>query len=295
MKKIMMTIAAILTVTACGNNEKFDATGTFEAVETTVSSEAAGRLLSFDVEEGDSLREGQQIGIVDTVQLNLQRLQLLRQSASVKSSRPDINKQVSALREQIAKCETERSRIENLLKDGAATSKQLDDVNAQIKVLKGQLAAQMSALQNSTASIDENSSAIDLQVAQVEDRLSKCHIVTPVSGTVLAKYVEEGELVGVGSPLVRVADLDKIYLRAYFSSDQLSGIKLGQKVKVIADFGAEEQYEYPGTVTWISGDSEFTPKTIQTRNTRANLVYAVKISVKNDGKLKIGLYGEVVL
>jgi HlyD family secretion protein len=247
------------------------------------------------VEEGDSVGLGQQVGVIDTVQLYLQKMQLSKQGASLLSNRPDISKQVASLKEQIAKQETERRRVENLLKDGAATTKQLDDVNAQIKVLKGQLDAQVSTLRNNISSIDDNSSAIELQIAQVNDRLAKCHIVSPVAGTIIAKYVDQGEFVGVGSPLMKVADLDNVFLRAYFTSDQLSKVKIGQKVTVTADFGGNEKFDYPGTITWIASESEFTPKTIQTKDTRANLCYAVKIAVKNDGKIKLGLYGEVRL
>ena len=213
----------------------------------------------------------------------------------MRSGRPDIGKQAASLREQIAKQQTERRRVENLLKDGAATTKQLDDIDAQLKVLGGQLDALLSTLENNAVSIDENSSAIELQIAQVEDRLAKCRIASPVTGTVLAKYAEAGELASVGRPLMKVADLDRIYLRAYFTSDQLADLRLGQEVTVTADFGGERQFDYPGRIVWIASESEFTPKTIQTRNSRAGLVYAAKIAVENDGRLKIGLYGEVKL
>ena len=280
---------------SCGGDGDFDATGTFEATEIVVSAEAAGRILRFDAEEGDVLRAGRQVGAIDTVQLYLQKLQLERQRASVRSGRPDIGKQAASLREQIAKQQTERRRVENLLKDGAATTKQLDDIDAQLKVLGGQLDALLSTLENNAVSIDENSSAIELQIAQVEDRLAKCRIASPVTGTVLAKYAEAGELASVGRPLMKVADLDRIYLRAYFTSDQLADLRLGQEVTVTADFGGERQLDYPGRIVWIASESEFTPKTIQTRNSRAGLVYAAKIAVENDGRLKIGLYGEVKL
>ena len=184
-------------------------------------------------------------------------------------------------------------RVENLLKDGAATAKQLDDIDAQLKILDGQLEALLSTLRNNTLALDENTSAIELQAAQVEDRLAKCRILSPIGGTVLAKYAEAGELASPGRPLFKVADLDRVYLRAYFTSEQLAGLKLGQQVKVTADFGADQRFEYPGRVVWIASESEFTPKNIQTRNSRANLVYAVKIAVKNDGYLKIGQYGEM--
>ena len=285
----------LLVLTGCSRNEDFDATGTFEATEVVVSAEASGRILSFDVNEGDRIEQGEPLGAIDTVQLYLQKLQLERQIASVRSNRPDISKQVTALREQIAQQETERARVKRLLDDGAATTKQLDDIDASLKILSGQLEATLSTLRNNTASIDENSSSIELQIAQIEDRLAKCRIVSPVTGTVLAKYAETGELASTGRPLMKIADLDHIYLRAYFTSEQLAALQLGQEVTVTADFGADERYEYPGHIVWIASESEFTPKNIQTRNTRANLVYAVKIAVENDGRLKLGLYGEVNL
>ena len=295
MKRIFIYCALPLLTAACGRSGDFDATGTFEATEVVVSAEAAGRILRFDAEEGDVLEAGRQVGAIDTVQLYLQKLQLERQRASVVSNRPDIAKQAASLREQIAKQQTERRRVENLLRDGAATTKQLDDIDAQIKVLNGQLEAQLSTLRNNAASIDENSSSIDLQIARIEDQLAKCRIASPVAGTVLAKYSEAGELASVGRPLMKVADLDRIYLRAYFTSDQLAGLKLGQEVTVTADFGGDSRIDDPGRIVWIASESEFTPKTIQTRDSRANLVYAAKIAVENDGRLKIGLYGEVRL
>ncbi len=295
MKRILFYSATLLTMVACGRGNDFDATGTFEATEVVVSAEAAGRILSFDAEEGDAVQAGRQIGAIDTVQLYLQKLQLERQRASVMSNRPDIRKQAAALREQIAKQEIERSRVVNLLKDGAATTKQLDDIDASLKVLNGQLEALLSTLGNNTAAIDENSSALELQIAQIEDRLKKSRIASPISGTVLAKYSEQGELAAVGRPLMKVADMENVYLRAYFTSDQLSSLKIGQEVTVTADFGGDEQIDYPGRITWIASESEFTPKNIQTKSSRASLVYAVKIAVKNDGRLKLGLYGEVKL
>ena len=295
MKRILFYSATLLTMVACGRGNDFDATGTFEATEVVVSAEAAGRILSFDAEEGDAVQAGRQIGAIDTVQLYLQKLQLERQRASVISNRPDIRKQAAALREQIAKQEIERSRVVNLLKDGAATTKQLDDIDASLKVLNGQLEALLSTLGNNTAAIDENSSALELQIAQIEDRLTKSRIASPISGTVLAKYSEQGELAAVGRPLMKVADMENVYLRAYFTSDQLSSLKIGQEVTVTADFGGDEQIDYPGRITWIASESEFTPKNIQTKSSRASLVYAVKIAVKNDGRLKLGLYGEVKL
>ena len=254
MKRFIIYGAIPLLAASCGGDGDFDATGTFEATEIVVSAEAAGRILRFDAEEGDVLRAGRQVGAIDTVQLYLQKLQLERQRASVRSGRPDIGKQAASLREQIAKQQTERRRVENLLKDGAATTKQLDDIDAQLKVLGGQLDALLSTLENNAVSIDENSSAIELQIAQVEDRLAKCRIASPVTGTVLAKYAEAGELASVGRPLMKVADLDRIYLRAYFTSDQLADLRLGQEVTVTADFGGERQLDYPGRIVWIASE-----------------------------------------
>lgn len=294
MKRLAYIATALLAI-GCGTDTTFDAQGTFEATEVVVSSEANGRILSFDVEEGSTITCNDVVGAIDSLQLHLQRKQLVAQQAALLGSRPDINKQVSSLREQIAKQRSEKARIENMLRDGAATQKQYDDIEAQIKVLEGQLEATLSTLDKNTTTINNNSTALEAQIAALDDRIAKCSIVAPVSGTVLVKYAEEGELASVGKPLMKVADLEKIYLRAYFTSEQLSKIKLGDEVKVVADFGGDERYDYVGRIAWISSESEFTPKTIQTKDSRANLVYAVKIAVENDGKLKIGLQGEVVL
>lgn len=295
MRRIVICGLAAALFCACGREGDYDATGTFEATEVVVSAEATGRILAFDVVEGDRIEAGQQLGVIDTVQLSLQRLQLGRQQAAVRSGRLDIARQVAALREQIAKQEVERRRVERLLSDGAATAKQLDDVEAQLKVLEGQLGAQLSTLHNSAAAVDENASALDLEIARIDDLLVKCRIVSPVGGTVLAKYAEAGESTAAGRPLLKVADLGQVWLRAYFTSEQLSSLRLGQQVTVTADFGGGERYDYPGRIAWISSESEFTPKSIQTRDSRANLVYAVKVAVRNDGRIKLGLYGEVKL
>ena len=295
MKTFIRPIAALLLLTGCADTQEYAASGTFEATEVTVSAEATGRNLDLRFEEGDSLRAGEQVGSIDSVQLYLQRLMLMRQRSSVESNRPDVDSQVAALRAQIDKAQQERNRVERLLEDGAATTKQLDDIVSQINVLNSQLDASLSTLNNSVTSIDENASAIDLQIAQVEDQLTKCRISSPIDGLVLAKYVEAGELASPGRPIMKVADMERLYLRSYFTSDQLAGLQLGQEVTVVADFGADQQFEYPGKVSWISPESEFTPLSIQSRNSRANLVYAVKIAVQNDGRLKIGLSGTVVL
>lgn len=295
MKRLGFCLLISMMAAACSRDGEFDASGTFEATEVTVSAEEAGRILWFGAEEGDRIEAGVQVGAIDSVQLYLRRQQLERQLASVGSARPDRAKQAASLRERIARQQIECRRVENLLADGAATLKQRDDARAQLKVLEGELAALLSTLDKNRTSIDENVSAIDLEIARVEDRLSKCRICSPVTGTVLARYAEAGELAVTGRPLMKVADLDRLYLRAYFTSDQLAQLRIGQPVTVTADFGGGERYDYPGRVVWIASESEFTPKTIQTRDSRANLVYAVKIAVENDGRLKIGLYGEVRL
>lgn len=294
MKRIVYIAAVVLTA-SCGTEAEFDAQGTFEATEVVVSSEATGRILNFEVEEGMAVEANQMVGAIDSVQLHLQRKQLVAQQSALLGSRPDVKKQVAALREQIAKQNEELRRVENMLKDGAATKKQKDDIEAQIKILERQLDATLSTLDKNTSTINNNSAALEAQIAALDDRISKCRVISPVGGTVLVKYAEAGELATVGKPLMKIADLDNIYLRAYFTSDQLASIKLGNEVKVVADFGGEERYDYTGRVAWISSESEFTPKTIQTKDSRANLVYAVKIAVENDGRLKIGLAGEVVL
>lgn len=279
---------------ACGNGvPKYDATGTFETTEVLVSAEASGRLLYFDIEEGMLLKAGEEVGVVDTVQLYLKKLQLEASLKSVEEQRPDILKQVAATKEQISAAQRERNCVANLLKVGAANQKQLDDAEDQLEVLRKQLVAQNSTLSNSHQSLTWQSSSVGIQVAQVEDQLKKCHITSPIIGTVLAKYAEAGELTAMGTPLFKVADTEQMYLRAYITSEQLSQVKLGQKVTVFSDYGTDEHKQYPGVVTWISDTSEFTPKTILTKNERANLVYAVKIAVHNDGLLKIGMYGGV--
>ncbi len=294
MKRILYIAAAMLAV-SCGSKPPYDAQGTFEATEVVVSSEAAGRILCFDVEEGMPITSGATVGTIDSLQLYLQRKQLAAQLSALLGSRPDIKAQAASLREQIAKQQTERTRVQNMLRDGAATQKQLDDIEAQIRVLESQLTATLSTLGKNMATINDNAAALEAQIAALDDRIAKCRIISPVSGTVLVKYAEAGELAAVGKPLMKIADLNDIYLRAYFTSDQLGRIRLGDKVRVVADFGGDERYDYEGRIAWIASESEFTPKTIQTKDSRANLVYAVKIAVHNDGRLKIGLAGEVVL
>ena len=282
-------------LSSCNANKgEYDAEGYFETVEVTVSSEANGRILYMDVEEGMPVEAEKVLGCIDTVQLYLNMLQLMKSEESVLNSRPDIDKQLDAMKEQLNTLRHEKERVENLLADGAATRKQMDDIEARISILKVRIEAQKSALGNSVSSLDAQSSSIGMQIAQIEDRLEKCRIISPVSGTVLTKYAEAGEFASAGRPLFKVADLENVFLRAYVTSAQLSQIKLGQKVRVWSDYGKGYTREYEGTVTWIADQSEFTPKNIQTEDDRKNLVYAIKIAVHNgDGLIKLGMYGGV--
>lgn len=290
--QILLAVAAVLC-SSCSGKTEFDACGNFEADEILVSSQGTGQLMWSDIQEGMTVTAGNTLGIIDTVQLYLQKAQLESQLKSLMSSRPDVESQVASLRSQIANLKSEKSRLERLVAKGAAPTKQVDDIKAQIVILESQLDAQLSALSKNTSAVEFNANAISAQIDMIEDKISKCHIVSPVNGTVIAKYIHAGELVGMGTPIMKVADLENMFLRAYFTSDQLGSIVLGDKVTVTADFGGEQQFQYEGKIVWISSESEFTPKSIQTRNTRANLVYAVKIAVRNDGRLKIGTYGEV--
>ena len=293
MKRISI-IATALALTACGNSKNdFDATGTFEATEVTVSSEQNGKLLSLNISEGDRVAEGQEVGLTDTVQLYLHARQIGATKLVYATQRPDTEKQVAAIRQQLTKAEQEYNRFNGLWQDGAANRKQVDDAKSQVDVLRKQLDAQLSTLKNSTQSLNAQMETADVQCLQVADQLRKCHITSPISGVVLSKYAEAGEFAVVGKPLFKVADLYNMYLRAYVTSAQLSNVKIGQDVKVYADFGSGDRKEYDGKVTWISAKSEFTPKTILTDDERADIVYAVKIAIKNDGYVKIGMYGEV--
>lgn len=294
MKKQFLAALALLVLGACGSNNKaYDATGTFEATETIISAEQNGSLLKFDVKEGNTIEAGKEVGLIDTTQLFLQIKQLKATKDVYASQKPDIRKQIAVTRQQLDKAKQEESRYTELVKDGAVPTKMLDDISNQVKVLQEQLGAQLSSLNNTTASLDKQVAATDVQVSQLQDQLRKCHIICPLNGVVLEKYVEQNEFVVIGKPLYKIADMNEMFLRAYVTSAQLQKVKLGQSVKVYADYGDRKKTPYEGVVSWISSRSEFTPKTILTDNERADLVYAVKITVKNDGFLKIGMYGEV--
>ncbi|MBR1786196.1 MAG: HlyD family efflux transporter periplasmic adaptor subunit [Paludibacteraceae bacterium] len=296
MKKIIILASLVVIMTACSNsNDKFDATGTFEATENIVSAEQNGKLISFLINEGELVEAGFEAGLIDTMQLYLQIQQLQAQKAVFQNQKPDSEKQLAATREQLQKARLEQKRYQDLLRDGATSEKTVDDINNQVKVLERQLDAQQSALQKQLATLSAQVTATDAQIDVLQNQLSKCHIVAPVRGTVLEKYAEQNELAVVGKPLFKIADIENMYLKAYITSSQLTDVKIGQKVRVFADFGGNDRKEYDSTITWISQRSEFTPKTILTNDERADLVYAIKIAVKNDGYIKIGMYGEMKL
>lgn len=283
-----------ICLVACSSKEKeFDATGTFEATEVTVSAEQSGTLLRFALEEGDNVEAGSEVGLTDTTQIWLKLRQADATKTVYQSQKPDLEKQIAATRQQLENAQSEKKRYQELVSDGAAPSKMLDDATNQVKVLQRQLDALVSTLNTQLSTLNSQLSTVDVQKNQLCDQLRKCHIVAPISGTVLEKYAEQGEFAAMGKSLFKMGDTRNMYLRAYVTSGQLEQVRVGQKVKVFADFGDKKRKEYDGTVSWISSRSEFTPKTILTDDERADLVYAVKIAVKNDGAIKIGMYGEV--
>jgi HlyD family secretion protein len=289
-------IVAALFIAACtGRKNEYDASGVFEATEVTVSARGTGELVRFDVREGQAVKAGEAVGLIDTTQLHLRKEQLLGTLKAVDSRRFNVERQVASLRQQLATARTEQARFENLVRENAATGKQLDDMEANVAMLEKQLAAQTETLTSGNSSLDGETQAMSAQVAQLEDLIAKSVVVSPLGGVVLGKYAEQGELAAQGRALFRVADMTNIFLRVYITADQLTSLQLGQKVRVFADWGEKERREYEGTVSWISDKAEFTPKTIQTRDERANLVYAVKVVVTNDGYIKSGMYGEIKL
>lgn len=308
MKKILASAGLALLLAACnGNGNDFDASGTFEAEEVIVSAEASGRILSLSIEEGIIVSKDSIVGTIDAENISLQKEQVEASIEALSEKTADVNPQVKLLQSQLGVQQSrlntlirERARTQNLVKADAATQKQLDDMDAQIdlvqkemSVTQQQINVQRSATGTQNRSILSEGKPLTKRAAQLDDQLKKANIVNPVTGTVLIQYAEQGEITTAGKALYKIADLSSITLRAYVSGAQLSQIKLGQSVKVMVDDGKDKYREVPGTIKWISDKAEFTPKTIQTKEERANLVYAIKIQVKNDGYLKIGMYGEV--
>lgn len=294
MKKIIAMAGVALVLNACGRKERqYDATGVFEATETTVYAEQTGALLTFNVEEGDTVGQNREVGLIDTTQLWLKMKQAEAMKSVYQSQKPEQEKQIAVTRQQLAKAKQDQQRYKELVADGAAPAKMLDDANSHVEVLQRQLDAQLSSLRVNTNALDKQMDATDVQAEQLRDQIRKCHILVPAKGTVIEKYVERGEFVSAGKPLFKMADTENMFIRAYVTSAQLENIKTGQKATVFADYGNGGKKEYEGRVTWISSRSEFTPKTILTDDERADLVYAVKVAIKGDGYVKMGMYGEV--
>ena len=292
--KILMSAAAAMMLAACGNKDvDYDASGVFETTEVIVSARGTGEIISLDVEEGQTVKANRPLGELDRTQLVLQRQQLLAGREAAASRRLNTARQVASLRQQISNLQSEQIRFRALLEDGAATQKQVDDIGYQIATLQKQLAATDEQVSTANRSIDGQSAGFDAQIGQVDDMMQQAVITSPIDGIVLSKYAEAGEFAVPGRALFKVADVSEMKLRAYITADLLTGLEIGQQVKVYADQGANGRKEYEGTVSWISGEAEFTPKTIQTRDERSNLVYAVKITVRNDGLIKRGMYGDV--
>lgn len=286
--------AVLVTAVSCKDTDgSNDASGTFEATEVMVSSEASGRIMALDIHEGGVLKAGQGCGLVDTLQLYLQKRQLEAGVEAALSRRRDVETQTAYIKEQIEVNRREADRVRNLIAADAANTKQLDDITSSIKLLETQLAATEADIAQNNTIAEAEAASYRAQIAQVDESLRRCRITSPIDGTVLVKYAEAGELTAAGKPLFKIADLSRMNLRAYITASQLTSVRIGQKVRVFADSGEDGVREYEGTVSWISDQSEFTPKTIQTRDERANLVYAIKISFINDGYVKIGMYGDL--
>ena len=311
----------LLALFSCKESVNYDASGTFEADEIMVTAEATGKILELNLNEGEQLTENQQIGIIDGKGVELQKEQILATINAIDEKTNSANPQIqvlqsqingqkaniSVLQEQLSTAIRERNRVSNLVKSDAATKKQLDDANSQVTVVQKQISVANAQLQTLNQQITSTKEQISIQnkailseknpnqkkVLQIDDQLKHNFIASPINGTVLTKYMYKGEFATVGKPIFKIANLSEMLLRAYFTGDQLAKIKLGQNVKILVDAGNDKTKELNGNIEWISQKSEFTPKTIQTKDERANLVYATKIRVKNDGFLKIGMYGEV--
>ncbi|EIW94091.1 HlyD family secretion protein [Capnocytophaga sp. oral taxon 412 str. F0487] len=307
MKKITL-ITALAALIACNHKNKFDASGNFEADEVIVSAQQTGQLIDYDVEEGKTLTEGQKVGQINVALLKIQKEQVEVTIASLKEKTQNpadqvalIRSQLEVQRAQLAQQERELTRTQNLVRGGAATQKQLDDLSALIDQLRKQIAVTENQLKVSLTNINTQNRNVLSQEAPlqknaeaVQEQINQGEIINPIAGTVLTNYALKGEMQTFGKPLYKIANTDVLTLKAYITGDQLSQIKLGQQVTVRTDAGKSEYRTYQGEIIWISQKSEFTPKTIQTKSERANLVYAIKVKVKNDGYLKIGMYGEVV-
>ncbi len=293
-KNLLSGICGLALLCSCsGGDGNYDASGIFETTEVIVSARATGELKQLNIEEGQEVAAYAQIGYIDTTQLSLKRQQLIATLSANDSRKLDENRQLSTIRQQIANLKTEQHRFEELVKANAASQKQLDDINYNLEVLEKQLSASSEQIGSNNTSLTGQSASILAQVAQIDDQIANSVVYSPIEGTILSKYAEQGEFAGPGRALFKVGNVEEMKLRAYITAAQLTTLQIGQDVKVYADLGEDGRKEFSGTVTWISDEAEFTPKTIQTRDERSNLVYAIKVLVKNDGTIKRGMYGDV--
>jgi HlyD family secretion protein len=288
MKNIALLVLAMFIISCNKNNEKADAYGNFETTEITVSSESNGKIEFLNLEEGDVVEKGKTVGLIDTLQLYYTKMQLIASQKTVSSKSGNVLSQKQVLQEQLKTAKIEPTRIKNMFSENAATKRQVDEINGKVKVIEEQI----KGVGTQNAPIKNEANSFSVQIEKINDQIKKCNLVNPIKGTVLTKYAEPNEVTTFGKPLYKIANLEEMNLRVYISETQLSSIKIGQQVKVkIDDF--EQTKEYIGNIIWISSQAEFTPKIIQTKEERANLVYAVKIRVKNDGSLKIGMPAEI--
>ncbi len=288
-------ILIISSIFSCQNNgRETDAYGNFEATEVVISSEANGKLIQFNLDEGDRIDKGKHVGVVDTIPLYLKKKQLQGKIESLTTKTMDIPSQINVLIERLNILSREKNRLENLFKDGAATQKQVDDINGEIDVVKSELNANRVRLETSNSGLLSEIIPLQYQIEEINDQINKSILINPINGTVLTKYAEENEIVSFGKPLYRIADVRDMYLRAYIGADQLDNIGLGQKVTVLIDDEKSTYTSFDGAISWISDKAEFTPKIVQTKEERVNLVYAIKVRVNNDGSIKIGMPGEVI-
>lgn len=287
--KQLFTFLILINLVACNkNNDKADGYGNFEATEVTISAEASGKIEYLNLEEGAIVAPNTQVGLIDTIQLYLSKQQLIASKNTIASKSGNVLSQTAVLNEQLKTTLIEQKRIQNMFAENAATKRQVDEINGKVNVLNEQI----KSIKTQEAPISNEQKSIDVQIKKINDQIQKCKITSPFQGTVLAKYSEENEITNFGKPLYKLADLTTMTLRVYISEKQLNQIKVGQKVTVKIDT-QEDMKSYPGTISWISSSAEFTPKIIQTKEERANLVYAVKVNVKNDGSLKIGMPAEM--
>ena len=292
--KVLLLAAIVAIFSSCGNKEmEIDASGVFETTEVIVSAKVGGEIKCLQIEEGLELQPDVPVGYIDTTQWVLKREQLVATLSATDSRKLDESRQLASLKQQIGNLKTEQTRSQKLVKANAVSQKQLDDINYKLEVLEKQLSATSEQIGSANTSLSGQSAGIVAQIRQIEDQLANCNITSPIQGVVLSKYAQQGEFAAMGRPLFKVGDVGNLKLRAYITASQLTTLKIGQQVKVYADLGEEERKEYVGVVSWISDEAEFTPKTIQTRDERSNLVYAIKVAVKNDGTIKRGMYGDV--